>query len=149
MDSTKKIAPYPQSSAQRSARQRLGAANRPAAASPVVRRKPNYLPTPPSSFKKNSYLCKKIQNVSKFKSAIQALGRRFAALPPRIGIIALVLCALFYAASFLQMLLPITVATKSILWIILFGLAKTTQYTAVAILGKEGIRLILRKFHHR
>ena len=105
--------------------------------------------TPPHLSKKILTFAKKIPNVSKFKSAIQALGRRFAALPPRIGIIALVLCALFYAASFLQMLLPITVATKSILWIILFGLAKTAQYTAVAILGKEGIRLILHKFHRR
>ena len=87
--------------------------------------------------------------MSKFKSAIQALGRRFAALPPRIGIICLVLCAIFYAASFLQMLLPISAAAKSVLWVILFGLAKTAQYTAVTILGKEGIRMILRRFRRR
>ena len=87
--------------------------------------------------------------MNRIKTAIQALGRHFAALPPRIGVICLILCAIFYAVSFLQMLLPSSAATKSILWIILFGLAKTAQYTAVAILGKEGIRLILRKFHRR
>ena len=87
--------------------------------------------------------------MNKIKSAIQVLGRRFAALPPRAGIIWMVLCAIFYAASFLQMLLPITVAAKSVLWVILFGLAKTAQYTAVAILGKEGIRMLLRRFRRR
>ena len=118
--------------------------------SPVVRRKPNCLARPTLIFpKKFVTLQKNLPTVNKIKSAIQALGRRFAALPPRVGIICLVLCAIFYAASFLQMLLPITVAAKSVLWVILFGLAKTAQYTAVAILGKEGIRMLLRRFRRR
>ena len=42
--------------------------------------------------------------------------------------------------SFAQMALPISVALKGTLWVILFGLAKATQYTALLILGKEGVR---------
>ena len=84
--------------------------------------------------------------MSKIKAAIRAIGRRLAALPPRVGVIALILCALFYAVSFLQMLLPISAGAKTVLWVIFFGLAKTAQYTAVAILGKEGIRLLWRRF---
>ena len=37
------------------------------------------------------------------------------------------------------MLLPISVAAKGILWTILFGLAKTAQYSSLLILGKSGI----------
>ena len=103
----------------------------------------------PNFSEKIRNFAKNLPTVNKIKSAIQVLGRRFAALPPRVGIICLVLCAIFYAASFLQMLLPITVAAKSVLWVILFGLAKTAQYTAVAILGKEGIRMLLRRFRRR
>lgn len=37
------------------------------------------------------------------------------------------------------MLLPISTATKGVLWFIFFGLAKTTQYSGLLILGKAGI----------
>jgi hypothetical protein len=36
------------------------------------------------------------------------------------------------------MLLPISNTAKSILWFVLFGLAKLTQYTALAIIGVKG-----------
>jgi len=36
------------------------------------------------------------------------------------------------------MLLPISAAAKGVLWIILFGLAKTCQYSGLTILGVEG-----------
>lgn len=49
-------------------------------------------------------------------------------------------CVVFYVLSFAQMALPISVALKGTLWVILFGLAKATQYTALLILGKEGVR---------
>lgn len=66
----------------------------------------------------------------------------------RTGIMVAVLCAICYAVSFAQMLLPISLTTKGILWVIFFGLAKTFQYTALLILGKAGIqklRAYLRK----
>jgi hypothetical protein len=58
-------------------------------------------------------------------------------------------CVIFYSLSFLQMLLPISAVTKGILWFIFFGLAKTAQYTALLILGKEGIRSLFRKLKRR
>ena len=100
-------------------------------------------------YRKNFVTLQKIPFMSKIKAAIQAIGRRLAALPPRMGVIALILCALFYAVSFLQMLLPISAGAKAVLWVIFFGLAKTAQYTAVAILSKEGIRLLWRRFRRR
>ena len=63
----------------------------------------------------------------------------------RTGIIILVVCILCYIASFAQMLLPISATAKSILWFILFGMAKTTQYTALAILGVKGWRALKTK----
>lgn len=58
----------------------------------------------------------------------------------RTGVVVL-LCAIpFYIISFAQMLLPISVTTKSVLWFIFFGLAKTAQYGGLAILGVEGFR---------
>jgi phosphoglycolate phosphatase len=43
------------------------------------------------------------------------------------------------------MLLPISAAAKGVLWFIFFGLAKTTQYTALAILGVKGWRALRTK----
>lgn len=43
------------------------------------------------------------------------------------------------------MLLPISAAAKGVLWFIFFGLAKTTQYTALAILGVKGWRTLRTK----
>lgn len=56
----------------------------------------------------------------------------------RTGVIVFSLCVPFYIASFAQAALPISVKAKGILWFVLFGLAKTTQYTGLCILGKEG-----------
>ena len=48
-------------------------------------------------------------------------------------------CVCCYALSFLQMLLPIGVGAKGVLWATFYGLAKACQYTAILILGKEGM----------
>lgn len=64
----------------------------------------------------------------------------------RTGLIVAATCVVFYALSFAQMLLPISVAAKSILWTVLFGLAKAAQYSALAILGKEGMARLRRQF---
>ena len=47
--------------------------------------------------------------------------------------------------SFVQMLLPLSVGMKSVLWVVLFGLAKTFQYAGLTIIGAEGVRR-LRKW---
>lgn len=66
----------------------------------------------------------------------------------RTGIAVLVACAIFYAISFAQMLLPISVTAKGCLWVIFFGLAKTAQYSALLILGKAGIESLRKKFQN-
>ena len=53
----------------------------------------------------------------------------------RTGVIVLLCCIPFYILSFAQMLLPISVTAKGILWTVLFGLAKTCQYGGLTILG--------------
>lgn len=58
----------------------------------------------------------------------------------RTGIIVLIICILCYIISFAQMLLPISVKAKGVLWVIFFGLAKTFQYTGITIVGVEGIK---------
>lgn len=60
----------------------------------------------------------------------------------RTGLIVATLCAICYIFSFAQILLPLTAATKGILWTVFFGLAKTFQYTALLILGSAGVTRI-------
>ena len=64
----------------------------------------------------------------------------------RTGVIVLLCCIPFYILSFAQMLLPISVAAKGILWTILFGLAKTCQYGGLTIFGVEGYKRLKNKF---
>ena len=56
----------------------------------------------------------------------------------RTGVIVLLSCIPFYVLSFAQMLLPISVAAKGVLWTVLFGMAKACQYGGLTILGVEG-----------
>ena len=67
---------------------------------------------------------------------------RLARLSFRTGVIVLVMCIPFYIISFAQMALPISASAKGVLWVIFFGLAKTTQYGGLTILGAEGIKRI-------
>lgn len=62
------------------------------------------------------------------------------------GVIVLLCCIPFYILSFAQMLLPISVAAKGILWTVLFGMAKTCQYGGLTILGVEGFKRLKNKF---
>lgn len=68
-----------------------------------------------------------------------------SSLSYRTGLYLLAVCVLCYVVSFAQMLLPIPVATKGTLWIIFFGIAKTTQYSALLILGKAGVESLRGK----
>ena len=74
-----------------------------------------------------------IQSFKRVKHWLQSLSFR-------TGVIVLLSCIPFYILSFAQMLLPISVAAKGILWTVLFGLAKTCQYGGLTILGVEGYR---------
>lgn len=78
----------------------------------------------------------------RFRILLRSCRRQLSKLSFRTGVIVLASCIIFYILSFAQMLLPISAAAKGVLWFILFGLAKTTQYGGLAILGVEGIRRI-------
>ncbi len=62
----------------------------------------------------------------------------------RTGVIVLVMCIPFYILSFAQMALSISTTAKSVLWFILFGMAKTCQYGGLTILGVEGVKRLKR-----
>lgn len=73
------------------------------------------------------------------KERIQAFLQRFSF---RTGVIVLALCIPCYIISFAQMALPISTATKGVLWFIFFGLAKTFQYGGLTILGVDGVKRV-------
>lgn len=81
--------------------------------------------------------------MSSFKSKIKSILER---LSFRTGVVILALCVPFYILSFAQMALPISAAVKGVLWFVLFGLAKLTQYTGLAIIGVEGWQMLKSKF---
>ena len=66
----------------------------------------------------------------------------------RTGVIVLSLCVPCYLLAFAPLAFDISVASKGILWVVFFGLAKTFQYGGIAILGAEGIRK-LKKWRTR
>ena len=67
----------------------------------------------------------------------------------RTGVTVLLCCIPFYILSFAQMLLPISVTAKGILWTVLFGLAKTCQYGGLTILGVEVYKRLKDKFKRK
>lgn len=85
----------------------------------------------------------------KFKSAITAIKAWLATLSFRTGVVVLASCVLFYLLSFAQALLPISAEAKSVLFIIFFGLAKTTQYSGLAIVGVQGWQRIKSWFKRK
>ena len=72
------------------------------------------------------------------KQLFSRLRQWLATLSFRTGLIVLAVCVLCYIISFAQMALPISVAAKTALWVVFYGLAKASQYTALLILGKAG-----------
>ena len=58
----------------------------------------------------------------------------------KTGVIVLLCCIPFYILSFAQMALPISTEVKGVLWVVLFGLAKTCQYGGLTILGAAGVK---------
>lgn len=47
------------------------------------------------------------------------------------------------------MALPISTSAKGVLWVILFGLAKTAQYGGLTIIGVEGYKKLRDKFRRK
>ncbi len=80
------------------------------------------------------------------KELLCKIKRWLTSLSYRTGLCVVGLCVIFYVISFAQMLLPISVAAKGVLWVIFFGLAKTAQYSALLILGKAGIQSLRKRF---
>lgn len=74
-----------------------------------------------------------------FKNALNNIKCFLQRFSFKTGIIVLFLCVPFYILSFAQMLLPISLEAKGILWFILYGLAKATQYAGLTIIGAEGL----------
>lgn len=72
-----------------------------------------------------------------------------ASLSFRTGIWLLGGCVLCYVISFGQMLLPLGLGWKGALWTVFFGLAKALQYSAILVLGKEGLRKVKEKFFRK
>ena len=81
-----------------------------------------------------------------FVSIFHTVKQWLQSLSFRTGVIVLLCCIPFYILSFAQMLLPISVTAKGVLWTILFGLAKTFQYGGLTILGVEGYKRLKSKF---
>ena len=82
------------------------------------------------------------------KKFLLALKQRLSKLSFRTGVIVLSMCIPFYILSFAQMLLPLSIEMKGMLWVIFFGLAKAFQYGGLTILGVEvwkRLRAALRK----
>ena len=81
-----------------------------------------------------------------FVSIFHTVKQWLQSLSFRTGVIVLLCCIPFYILSFAQMLLPISVTAKGVLWTILFGLAKTFQYGGLSIPGVEGYKRLKSKF---
>ena len=88
----------------------------------------------------NYPLRREVDDSTALKRALLSTQAWLRGLSFRTGVIVLLSCIPFYILSFAQMALPISAATKTLLWTILFGLAKTAQYAGITILGVEGYR---------
>lgn len=71
---------------------------------------------------------------------------RLKKLSFKTGLIILSLCIPCYIISFAQMALDISYTLKGVLWVVFFGLAKTTQYLGLAIIGVEGIKRLKSRY---
>ncbi len=81
-----------------------------------------------------------------FKKALERVKLYLSRLSFRTGVIVLSSCVIFYILSFVSLALPISGVMRGVLWTIFFGMAKTTQYGGLAILGVEGVKRLREKF---
>ncbi|MBO7596878.1 MAG: hypothetical protein J6T70_07525 [Bacteroidales bacterium] len=87
--------------------------------------------------------------MKKIKEIFAKVKAWLASLSFRTGVIVFVSCIPFYILSFAQMALPISTSAKGVLWVVLFGLAKTAQYGGLTILGVEGYKKLRDKFRRK
>ncbi len=85
----------------------------------------------------------------RFKNTMDTIKAWLAKLSFRTGVVVLVFCVLFYLLSFVQALLPLSAEVKSVLFIVFFGLAKTAQYSGLAIVGVKGWQRIKSWFKRK
>lgn len=83
------------------------------------------------------------------KNPFSAIRQWLTGLSFRTGVIVLLCCIPFYVLSFAQMALPISAGAKGVLWVVLFGLAKTFQYGGLSILGVEGVKRLRQRFKRK
>lgn len=76
---------------------------------------------------------------TRIKNIVRRLKKWLGSLSFRTGVVLLLVCVVCYIISFAQMLLPISATAKGVLWFVFFGLAKTFQYSGLAVLGTAGI----------
>ena len=96
------------------------------------------------------YLSIEEKSMKKFFITLrERIVKRLQSLSFRTGVIVLSLCIPFYILSFAQMALPISTEAKGILWVVLFGLAKTFQYGGLSIIGVEGVKRLKSFFKKR
>lgn len=81
-------------------------------------------------------------------SLIIVMKHRLRSLSFKSGVVVGTVCLICYFISFAQMLLPLSLEAKGMLWLIFFGAAKICQYSALLILGKAGVQK-LRKLSLR
>lgn len=86
---------------------------------------------------------------TRIKNIAQRIKSWLGKLSFRTGVILIVICVMCYIISFAQMLLPISAAAKGVLWVVFFGLAKTFQYSALAVLGTTGIKRVKEWWKNR
>jgi len=80
---------------------------------------------------------------------MKTIKRWLQSLSYRTGLIVLSLCVPFYVLSFAQALLPVSTEAKGMLFFVLFGLAKTTQYAGITIIGAEGYKRLKARWKRR
>lgn len=85
----------------------------------------------------------------KIKRIKEGFKKWLESLSFRTGVIVLSLCIPCYILSFAQFALPLSTSAKGVLWVVLFGMAKTFQYSGLLILGTEGYKRLKRKFKKR
>lgn len=80
---------------------------------------------------------------------LKAIKEWLGRLSFRTGVVVLAACVVCYVVSFVQMVLPLSVGVKGVLWFVFFGLAKALQYSAILILGKAGIEKLRKTIRRR
>lgn len=86
---------------------------------------------------------------NKIKNIFEKVKSWLAGLSFRTGVVLIVICIVCYIISFAQMLLPTSATTKGVLWVIFFGLAKTFQYSGLAVLGVTGLARLKAHFRKK